>query len=405
MGKQWLSIVLPALFCFGPITLAATEHDLHTLMERAALRDTIRSRNDSALIDESTAVEQSRTQARTRSDYGLELRPSISDNDAGLALRIYLPDRWNKSRLREQLAVAAQSEQLRVAALEWMDIISVYRDFCSYRLLKKQLALTENELRFIEPYLEQADRSVELSQLSVSDRARLYSTYLALLNDHNDLTISFLEAQRSLMIVLGPNIDLENLSLLATIAMPSQLEIQSMLRTALEKRADYQRLGADIRAMQLAEEAANIEDGFHLKYIQPAYNVDYEDGSQGWELSASIVLPWGTHNPDIAVYQQQQALSIAAQAQQRKIIEERLRVLLNMAASYYAQAASQNQRIKPVIERLNEDMELMADVPLAQIRERLSIRERLLDASLQSAEAEYRTESLAVDLAEELGGW
>ena len=87
----------------------------------------------------------------------------------------------------------------------------------------------------------------------------------------------------------------------------------------------------EIRSMQLAADAARAEDGFRLKYIQPAYNVGYDDGDSGWELSASLVLPWGTRNPDIAVYQSQQAFSLAAQAEQRRLIEDRLRVLLDTA--------------------------------------------------------------------------
>jgi len=47
----------------------------------------------------------------------------------------------------------------------------------------------------------------------------------------------------------------------------------------------------------------------------------------------------------------------------------------------------------------------MSGVLLEQIRDVLSIRERMLDAGLQSAESQCRTEILAVDLAEEIGGW
>ncbi len=398
-----LQIALSVLLCIGSAT--ASDQDLDALMERAELRETIRIRSGGTLLEESTALEQARTQARSRSDYGLELRPGISDDDVRLALRVYLPDHWSKKRLREQLVLAAQSEQLRVAALEWQDIVSVYRDFCSYRMLRKQLGLLENELKFIEPYLAQADQSVERSQLAVGDRARLYSTFLALLNDRNELENSLLDSRRRLKMVLGPYAELENLSALAVITMPSQLEIESLLRSALEKRADYRLLGAEVRTMQLAEEAARSEDGFRLKYIQPAYNVDYNNGISSWELSASLILPWGTRNPDIGVYQTQQALSLAAQSEQRKMIEDRLRVLLETAKGHYALATEQNRRIRPVIEQLNADLEQMAGILLEQMRDVLSIRERMLDATLQSAESECRTEILAVDLAEELGGW
>jgi hypothetical protein len=383
----------------------APDQNLEMLMDRGELRETIRAGSGGTLLDETTVLEQARIQARSRSEYGLELRPGISEEDVRLALRVYLPDRWSKKRLREQLALATQSEQLRVAALEWQDIVAVYRDFCVYRMLRQQLALLENELQFMQPYLAQADQSVALSQLTISDRARLYSTYLALLNQRNELENALLDFRQRLKMVLGPNADLENLSVRAVITMPSQLEIESLLRSALEKRADYRLLNAEVRAMQLAEEAARSEDGFRLKYIQPAYSVDYNDGGSGWELSASLVLPWGTRNPDIAVYRSQQALSLAAQAEQRRIIADRLRILLDTAEAHYTQIAEQNRRIQPIIRTLNADMKVLTGFPLEQMRDVFSLRERILDASLQAAESTCRTETLAVDLAEELGAW
>ncbi len=399
MKKRHLFIALSSLSVAG----AASASDAPD--PEGAFRETIRSRSDAALVEESTALQQSEMRAQTRSDYELELRPSVSDDDLGLALRVYLPDRWSRKRLKEQLVLAATAEQLRVAALEWQDIISVYSDFCTYRMLSKQIALTAEELQFIEPYLQMADQSVERNQLSVSDRARLYGTYLALANDHNERIHEFLDIQRRIRALAGPDADLETFSARAVIEMPSQLEVRSLLKQALEQRADYRQLNTRLRSMQLAEEAARSEDGFRLKYLQPAYRVNYDDGTDGWELSASVVLPWGSRNPDIAVYQNQQALYLAAQAQQRDIIEDQLRVTLDMANAYYAQAAKQKLRIAPVVDRLKKDLEALGDVPLEQIRDLISIRERMLDAALQAAESDCRAETLAVDLAETLGGW
>lgn len=403
MYRRPLSLLLASACFSGPAF--ATVPDLEGLMEQASLRGTIRSRNESALVEELTAVEQARTSARSRSDYGVELRPSISDNDAGLALRVYLPDRWSKKRLQEQLALAAEAEQLRVAALQWSDVVMVYREFSTYRRLQRQIAVTDEELRFIEPYLRLADASVERNELAVNDRARLYSSYLDLLNDRYELGNAFLETRRTLRLVLGPDADLDRLAGTARIEMPSQLEIKTLLRDALEQRADYRRLGVEMHSMQLAEEAARNEDGFRLKYIQPAWRVNYNDGSDGWEVSAAIVLPWGTRNPDIAVYQHQQALFQAALSQQERLIEDRLRATLELANAYYAHASEQQRRIRPVLETLSRDLEGMAGIPLSQVRDVLAIRERMLDASLQAADTSFRSELLAIDLAEELGRW
>ena len=405
MHKHLLCIVIPAFLLSGPDALATSDAELSTLMEQASFRDTVRSQNEGALIGESTELEKSRTFARSRSDYGVELRPSVSDSDVGLALRVYLPDRWSKQRLSEQLILAAQSEQLRIAALEWQDVIGIYRNFCTYRMLRKQMALTEREMRFIKPYLEKADQRVEMNQLTISDRARLYSTYLALVNDHGELANDFLDTQRRIRMVIGPDANLEDLSALAFIEMPSQLEISSLLKTALQQRADYRQLGVDMKAMERAEKAARTEDGFRLKYIQPAYRVDYEDGTGGWEISASIILPWGTRNPDIAVYQHQQALYQAARSQQRQIIEDRLHVTLDMADAYYTRVAEQKQRTAPLLKTLEEDIGILAEAPLDQVRDLIAVRERMLDAALQVIESECPAETRAIDLAVELGGW
>jgi hypothetical protein len=405
MSKRLLSIILMLLCHSGSGAAATSDEHLNTLMEQAAFRETIRNQNEGALIEESTELQQSRTFARSRADYGLELRPSVSDNNVGLALRIYLPDRWSRKRLQEQLVLAARSEQLRVAALEWQDVIGIYRDFCNYRMTRKKMVLLEAEMRFIEPYLQKADERVELNQLTIRDRARLYSTYLALINDYGEQVNDLLDIERRIKLVVGPHADLEAFSELAVIEMPSQLEIESLLKTALEQRADYRQIGIDLQAMQLAEEAARKEDGFRLKYIQPGYRVNYDDGSDGWILSASIVLPWGTRNPDIAVYQNQQALYTAARSQQRRMIEDRLRVTYDMADAYYTQLAAQKKRTVPLLKTLHEDLSILAHAPLDQIRDLISIRERMLDAALQSVESECLAETIAVDLAQELGGW
>ena len=109
----------------------------------AGVEDTLSKRSERAVIDESMAAEQARARAQSRSEYGLELRPRVTDSDAGVALRIYLPSRWNKSKLREQLTLVTESEQLRVAALEWQELMQVYRSFCDYRMFQSQRALYE----------------------------------------------------------------------------------------------------------------------------------------------------------------------------------------------------------------------------------------------------------------------
>jgi hypothetical protein len=138
------------------------------------IREAVQKKSESALLESSTALERARVEAENRSDFSMELRPSNSDDDAGLALRIYLPSEWNNKRLQTQLALASTAEQLRIAQLEWQEIIAAYRDFCTYRMLEKKSTLLEQEIDFMRPYLELADERVERKQFAVPDRTRLY---------------------------------------------------------------------------------------------------------------------------------------------------------------------------------------------------------------------------------------
>ena len=367
------------------------------------LRETIHARSESILLDEATALEQAEVQAKSRSGYGLELRPRVTESDVGLALRIYLPDRWSKDRLREQLSLVAESEQLRVVALEWRELMAVYRGFCTYRMLREKRVLLDREIQALEPRLKEADRGVALHQLAVPDRAKLYSHCLGLVNDREKVKASLLEVGRQLRLALGHDADLERFSNRAIIEMPPQMEAGTLLRQALDHRTDYRRFDVDSRSLEAAEAVAHSEEGFRFRYIQPFYNVDYEGGENSWGLSAAFVLPWGTRNPDIAVYRQQHALALAAMDLHRATIEHRLRVLLKTAGEYHAQADQRNHALAPLLEQLTQDLEQMDSGRLEQLRDLLSIRKRLLDASLQTTESTCRKECLAVDLAEELG--
>ena len=393
--------ILPLFFLL--LSTAAGDPELDAALRSADLRAATRARSESLLLDELTALEQADARANSRSEYGLELRPRITDSDAGLALRIYLPDRWSKDQLRDQLALVAESEKLRVAALEWQELMEVYRDFCTYRMLQKKIILFDREIQAMDPYLGKADQSMEQRQLTVSDHAKLYSHYLDLVNSRVRVKASLLEIKQPLRMTLGHAANLELFSETATVPFPRRMEIETLLHQALGQRADYRQFDVDSRSLGAAEAVAHSEDGFRFKYIQPFYNVDYEGGENSWGLSAAFILPWGTRNPDIAVYQQQYVLSLAAMNLQRTLIEERLRVLLKTAEDYYALSSERSRTLKPLLTQLTTDLERMDTGQLEHLRDLLAIRERILDVSLQTTEAICQKERIAVDLAEELG--
>lgn len=398
MRNARIIFMLPLVFS----SAVSFAQDLDTLMQNSDLKTKVQSRSERVVLDETTAAEQARAQAQRRSDYGLELRPGITDSDVGVALRIYLPDRWNKSKLREQLMLVAATEQLRVAALEWQELMQVYRKFCEYRMFQQQLDVFEKELQFLEPHLKQANLDVESNQLAVTDRAKLYSLYLDLVNDQEKVQADQLDVIQELHLLLGADADLNQMALRARVEMPPKTELNALLKRALKNRSDYRQFDAQARSLAAAEAVAESEAGFRLKYIQPSYQVDYNNGKSTAGISASFILPWGTRNPDITVYQQQRALTYSTMELQRIVIEHRLRVLIKSAENYYEQAGQRAETIKPLLTRLYSDLQAMDTGRLEDLRDQLLIRERILDVSLQTTRTICRKEQIAVDLAEEL---
>jgi hypothetical protein len=386
-----------------PRTVLQTVFLLAALSAPAGMQDTLSRRSERAVIEESIAVEQARAKAQSRSEYGLELRPGVTDSDAGVALRIYLPSRWRRSRLHDQLTLLAESEQLRVAALEWQELMQVYRLFCDYRMFLDQQALYERELDSLKPSLELADAGVKKNQLAVADRARLYSLYLDLVNDHAGIQADRLEIEQELHLLLGSRANLEVMARSARVDMPPRNSFVSLLDRALENRSDYRIFDIQARSLEAAEAVARAEDGFRLKYLQPGYEVDYNNGESTVGLTASFVLPWGTRNPDIAAYQQERALARATMELQRSVIEHRLRVLVKTASDHFEQADRRSATIKPLLKQLYTDLELIDTGRLEDLRNLMLIRERILDVSMDSTRTICRKEKIAVNLAEELG--
>ncbi|MDF7805896.1 hypothetical protein P4E94_00505 [Pontiellaceae bacterium B12219] len=396
---------IPCAMLLLSLSAKAEELDLDLLMQQSEIKQSVRARSESTLLESSVALEQVRAQAKGRSDYGLEFRPRISDSNVGAALRIYLPSSWNKSALQQQLALVAQTEQLRVAALEWVELMEVYRLFCEYRLCKAQDALLADEREFLEPYLEQANEAVALNRLKVTERAKLYSHCLDLINNQEKVRADQLDVEKQLLFLVGAEADLDAMAEIAKVEMPSEMEFATLMQQALKNRSDYRQFQMNAQALDAAAQVARKEEGFRLKYIQPDYQVDYNDGESSFGLTASIVLPWGTKNPDIQVYQHQRELEFANMNLYQTQIADRLRVLLKTAEAYYTQSNTRDEIIEPLLAQLALDMKDIDTGRLAELRDLIEIRERILDASLQTAEATARNEEIAVDLVAELGSF
>ena len=370
----------------------------------SALQTSIRARSTAALLDETIAVEQAAVQARMPSSGGIELRTGWSENDGSLALRIYLPSQWTQKKLREQLRLAATSETLRVDELEWQELMSVYRAFCTYRMLLKQRSLYDNELNLLQPYLAQADSAVQAHQLAVADRARMYSHYLDLLTDRERIATQLLSTQQQLQLALGNQINLNATAPTAVITLPPRMDVDVLHQQALEHRSDFRQLNTDVQSLEAAEALARSSDGFRLKYLQPEYKQDLTgSGDNSWMISAAFTLPWGNRNPDVAVYHQQQTLTRSTMERQRLLVRERLQILLNTFDAYTQQLERRNEAIQTLLSQLKADVKQMAAGPLSQVRDWMNIRKQLLDTALQSVTADCERERIAVELVAELG--
>lgn len=202
----------------------------------------------------------------------------------------------------------------------------------------------------------------------------------------------------------GDRADLDAFSKTATLALPERLELAELVQRARANRADYRQLETEALALGAAEAVARSEDGFRFKYIQPEYSMGYSgDNADSWGISASFVLPWGTRNPDIALYREQKALTVSAMDQRNAEMEERLLVLLNTSLALNEGIERRNRLIQPLVERLEEDLVRMKTLPLEQSRDALLIHKRILETALGTARMEFERERLAIDMAEELG--
>ncbi len=395
--SRYLFIFLPLL---GPLGVQAQGG---SLMEQPSFRETVRNQNEAGLKAELAELEKAEIRSDYDSGYSFELRPSIKRDEAGVALRFNLAERLDQARLEQQLNLAAMSEQYMLDVLEWEEVVSVYREFCSYRKFRDQAELLEKECAFVEPYLEKADQAVLDHHLSVEDRARFYVSYLDILNELGERRNELHDAENALRTILGPTEDLDKLAAQAIIVLPENMDIKELVSMALEQRADYRVHDIEINAMMLAGEAAKEQEQFRLEFIQPSFSVDHNEGHSEWELTASFLLPWGVRNPDIPVIRQQMELAVAAKNQKERLIEARFKAILDMIESYRVQETERLQRNAPVVSQLEKDAQAIAGLPLDRARDLIVIHEQILKSSLQALDSKYREESLAIDLAEQLG--
>ena len=363
----------------------------------------VRERVDPGVRDAALAARRAEVESQVAARPGFEVRPGVTDSHVGAALRVYVPDFRGRRALRERLALAARSEQLRVAEMEWRQVYAICRDLCDLRGAQRKETLYRKELDALEPVLESAADAVGRNELSLEDRARFGAQYLKLLGEADRQANARIALRARLAARLGPGVDFDALSESVRFEMPSTNAVEELLRLAMAERPDACRLETEALGLEAAANAEARRNGFRLKYLQPSYFVDYTgDDDPKWGLSASFVLPWGQRD-EAGIYRSRQSLALARRDALRNEIRRRIGALLKAAAEFDRQAKEAEAARRPVVEVLKRDAERMGDLPLSERRILLSIRERLLDVDLRAVETDRQRQRFAIDLAEEIG--
>ena len=86
-------LLMTALITFSAI---AEEQVQPESTQQDTLEEKVKTHSEGILVNESISLQQARAKAQSRSEYGLEFRPRITEETARAALRIHLPSLWKK---------------------------------------------------------------------------------------------------------------------------------------------------------------------------------------------------------------------------------------------------------------------------------------------------------------------
>jgi len=372
------------------------------------LESIIQSRSTRPLLQQSTEVQQTEERAQNFGGYAAEVRPRITDDVAGLALRIYLPQTWGRGKhLTTQIALLAESRQLLVSEEEWKNLMQAYRLFSDLRMFNQQIALLETESKKLKKDLARAEESLAKNQYSLLEYARLEAVLLDELNALNKLRNRQLSTRRSLQFLLGEAADLDQL---AQSAIPPKLaskDPEILIQKALQNRSDYRQMQVQARSLETSEILAQSKNGFRLKYLQPEYSKKYSgDHEDRWGLSASFVLPWGQNHLDTEVFQQRRNLLQSEISISRERIAERVRILFSALSTHTSAHFQQDREAATQLsKKMEEQLSKMDTEHLEQLRDLTILRKRITENRLQTLQDTSTLEHLQIDLAEEIGSF
>jgi hypothetical protein len=353
-------------------------------------------------------VEQTAERARNFGGYGAEVRPRITDDVAGLALRIYLPQTWGRGKhLTTQIALLAESRQLLVSQEEWKNLMQAYRLFSDLRMYNQQIELLENEVKKLKKDLTRAESALAKNQYSLLEYARFESVLLDELNTLDKLRNRQLSTRTSLHFLLGENVDLNPLAQTAIPPAPSLESPETLVQKALQNRSDYRQMQVHARSLETSEFLAQSKNGFRLKYLQPEYSKKYSgDHEDRWGLSASFVLPWGQNHLDTEVFRQQRNLLQSEISISRERIAERIQILYSALKTHTSTNFQQDRdAANKVSGKLAEQLLKMETEHLDQLRDLALLRKRIVENQLQTLQNRSTQEHLSIDLAEEIGSF
>jgi len=396
MNKALLALLILPLAMAG---VDAVETNLPSIVQ---------SRSDRPLLQKSTEVLQTQERARNYDGYGAEVRPRITDDVGGVALRIYFPQAWGyKEHLASQISLLAESRQLSVSEGEWKTLMQAYRLFSDLRMYNRQIELLEDESNLLKKDLDRAEQAVAKNQYPLMEYARLESVLLGELGSLDKLRSRRICTRRDLRFLLGEHVDLDAL---AQTALPPERSLENpdlLVQKALQNRADFRQMQVRERSLEASGVLAESQNGFRLKYIQPEYSREYSgDKEDRWGVSASFVLPWGQNHLDSEAFQLQRNLLQSEISISRERIAERVHILVRALEAHASAGFRQDREAAAALcEKMEGQLATLDTGHLEQLRDLVTLRKRMMESRLQALQNQGAKERLWIDLAEELGSF
>ena len=336
-------------------------------------------------------------------DTSIELRPDISEDRVGSALRFITAKHANTPAIQEALLILSEIERLRRKAYLHGEELYCYRLLLRYKTLQEIITLHEYEQNVFEPYLQRAQQAFEKNQLSDIEWAKSKTALLDLKATIRDLLGEKIELKKELGLRLGSDAPLEEWAKSLTLQPLAEQNSSLFLKTALKNRIDFILIQKRKQLASLHEKALMAENQFHLQHIQPEIEHDLNNHSITYGVSASFHLPWSSIQTESMTFQYEMNYyqEVSDQMKNRLATEVQTHLL------YFNEQRDLNKTYdSSVIDNLEKQWETLATQKLLrtdQFRDIFYLRNRILSYKRQYKESVLCMQECQLDLIETCG--